>query len=334
MKLSNLAARIALCAFVFGALPLVEVHAQSVAYLQKSNNDRVIALHRADCLNSQHTGEVTLEYYGNMAVLITSPCGLRIMIDPWRNDPGMWGLFFHWDFPETQVDVALVTHAHSDHDATHRLDTTMVLDRMAGTFELGDVRILGIPDKHVCVPQGDYAYRSAIIAGTGRDPCPPHDTTQWNNVLFIIETGGLRILHWGDNRQNPPQAVWDKIGDIDVAILPIDDGGHILSADWADRVIEKMRANIVIPSHYYIERLNNPYWFFSKSADEWVAARKHTRLDSGTLTLTKAGVAAYDRHVMYFGNHIVPKLSYPTRPPGELDRVLPQPVEAWKALVK
>ena len=76
-------------------------------------------------------------------------------------------------------------------------------------------------------------------------------------------------MHWGDNRQNPPQAIWDQIGDIDVAILPIDDGGHILSAAWADRVREKMHANIVIPSHYYIERLNNPYWFFNKSADEW-----------------------------------------------------------------
>jgi L-ascorbate metabolism protein UlaG (beta-lactamase superfamily) len=209
-----------------------------------------------------------------------------------------------------------------------------VLDRMAGAFELGDVRITGIPEKHVCVPQGEYAYRSAITAATGQDPCPPHDTTQWNNVLFVIETGGLRILHWGDNRQNPPQTVWDLIGRIDVAILPIDDGGHILSAEWADRVIDELGARIVIPSHYYIDRLNNPYWFFNKSADEWVAARKHTMLESGTLTVTKAGVQAYDRHVMYFGDHIAPALEYPTGPPADLDRVVPEPVEAWKRLIE
>jgi L-ascorbate metabolism protein UlaG (beta-lactamase superfamily) len=334
MKFSDATTNRALGALLFSVLPFTIVDAQSVAYLQESNNDRVIALHRAGCLNSQHDSEVTLQYFGNMAFLITSPCGLRIMVDPWRNDPGIWGLFFHWDFPPTQVDVALVTHAHSDHDAIHRLDAAMVLDRMSGEFVLGDVRILGIPEKHVCVPQGVYAYRSAIIAGTGRDPCPPHDTTQWNNVLFVIETGGLRILHWGDNRQNPPQSVWDRIGDIDVAILPIDDGGHILSAEWTDRVIEKLGANIVIPSHYYIERLNNPHWFFNKSADEWVAARKHTLLDTGTLTLTKARVAQHDSHVMYFGNHIAPKLEYPTSPPGELDRRVPEPIEAWKQLVK
>lgn len=319
---------------VLGGLFSPAVPAQSVAYLQKSNNDRVIAFDRAGCLDSQHPNEVKLEYYGNMAVLITSPCGMRVMIDPWRNDPGIWGLSFHWEFPPTQVDLVLVTHAHSDHDAIDRVDSSMVLDRMAGTFELGDVRIQGIPEKHMCVPQGAYAYRSAIIAGTGQDPCPPHDTTQWNNVIYIVETGGLRILHWGDNRQNPPPEVWEKIGDIDVAILPIDDGGHILAAEWADRVIDRMRANIVIPTHYFIERLNNPYWYFNKSAVEWVKARQHTLLDSGELVLTESGVAGFAKHVMYFGDHIVPHLEYKTSPPQELDRTVPEPDDTWKRLVR
>ncbi len=334
MKITSMTVMSAFVGLLNGASPYSAVHAQSVAYLQESNNDRVIALHRAGCLGSGDAREVTLDYYGNMAFLITSPCGMRVMIDPWRNDPGIWGLFFHWQFPRTQVDVALVTHAHSDHDAVHRLDATMILDRMAGTFELGDVRITGIPEKHVCVPQGDYAYRSAITAATGRDPCPPHETAQWNNVLFVIETGGLRILHWGDNRQNPPAGVWEFIGDIDVAILPIDDGGHILSAAWADHVIRKLRPAIVIPSHYYIERLNNPHWFFSESADAWVAAREHTLLSAATIKLSREKLADYNGHVLYFGNHIVPELEYPTSPPAELDKDVPAPLEAWKALVK
>jgi hypothetical protein len=45
--------------------------------------------------------------------------------------------------------------------------------------------------------------------------------------MILIETGGMKILHWGDNRQNPPQEMFDQIGDIDIYISAISDDGHI-----------------------------------------------------------------------------------------------------------
>ena len=66
------------------------------------------------------------------------------------------------------------------------------------------MEITGIGEKHVCETQGEFGYRELVINFIDQDPCPPNETLQWDNSLYVIETGGLRILHWGDNRQNPP----------------------------------------------------------------------------------------------------------------------------------
>ncbi len=58
------------------------------AYLQKSNAEHMKELAQKDCPDS---GEATLDYYGFMAFIITSPCGLRGMFDPWRDaQPGLY----------------------------------------------------------------------------------------------------------------------------------------------------------------------------------------------------------------------------------------------------
>ncbi len=149
--------------------------AHSVAHEQDSNNDRVMAAQKYGGVRKS-SGEVTVTYYGHMAFKITSPRGIELLIDPWRNDPThMFGMWYQMHLPKQQTDIVLVTHAHFDHDATERIDASMILDRMAGTFELGDVKILGIAEKHMCEAQGKYPFRSAVIAATGNDPCPPDE---------------------------------------------------------------------------------------------------------------------------------------------------------------
>ena len=179
----------------------------------------------------------------------------------------------------------------------------MVMERMAGTFRLADVKITGIAEKHVCETQGEVPYRDLVKHFIDQDPCPPNETLQWDNSMYVIETGGLRILHWGDNRQNPPQRVWDMIGDIDVAILAVSDDGHILSPKWADVVMQKSQANIVIPGHYFVEGVNIPAAYGLKSAAGWVARHPHTMLDSASIELAAADLEGKSGHVYYFGSN-------------------------------
>lgn len=321
---------LALGAAALGALALsLSATSEQSAQLHEHNNDRAIATQVFGGLQ-EDSGAVEFSYYGNMAFEIVSPQGVKIFIDPWRNDKtGMFPPWFMRDMPIVRTDIGLITHAHYDHDAIERLRADMVFDRMAGEFTHGDVKITGIADKHVCETQGDFAYREPVKWYLGDDPCPPGEKLQWNNSVYVIETGGLRILHWGDNRQNPSQHVWDLIGDIDVAILAISDEGHILSKYWANQVMEQTKANVVIPSHYYVPGVHIAGVYGLKTADEWTAEHEHTLLDSAVLKLTPQMVEPLNHHVMYFGPHVAFPTEYPETPPGS-EFPVPDPAEAWR----
>ena len=122
----------ALASTFMGMLP-EKIQAQSTAWTQAGNNNHVIELQEAGEADAGAEGDVTIDYYGHCAFKITSPNGVTMMFDPWRNDPsGAWGLWFPEEFPKTVVDIGMSTHAHFDHDAVDRLEATMLLDRMVG----------------------------------------------------------------------------------------------------------------------------------------------------------------------------------------------------------
>ncbi len=82
-------------------------------------------------------GNVKIEFYGHNAFKITSPSGLTVLTDPWRNDPtGLYPKWFLNEFPALRVDIVLSTHAHFDHDAVERPNGLVVLERLIGQFKL------------------------------------------------------------------------------------------------------------------------------------------------------------------------------------------------------
>src|SRR5580700_10540593 len=74
------------------------------------------------------SGNVKIEFYGHDAFKITSPAGLTILTDPWRNDPiGIYPKWFLNEFPALRVDIVLSTHVHFDHDAVERPNGLVML---------------------------------------------------------------------------------------------------------------------------------------------------------------------------------------------------------------
>ena len=112
---------------------------------------------------------------------------------------------------------------------------------------------------------------------------------------FVVETGGLRLLIWGDNRHNPSDAVWDAWGPIDVLTLPVDGSQHILSYEQGNAIVERLKPKMVIPTHYLNEATTLTLSTL-QTADAWVNSQKSfQRLDGPTLELPPEELASMER---------------------------------------
>ncbi|MGB3554702.1 MAG: MBL fold metallo-hydrolase [Jannaschia sp.] len=275
------------------------------AWRQSENNNRMIALQSGDRLDGPGEGAIRLAYFGGSCFRITTPAGLTLMIDPWRNYPGGGWDWYLNDFPRVEVDVGLSTHAHFDHDNLHSLHASTLLDRLVGRFEVADVAITGVADKHVSdASHCAYDWCDLTRRLTPMETRPPDNWRSFDNSILLLETAGLRILHWGDNRPDPPQKVWDAIGRIDVALLPIDGSRHVLSDAQIAAVRARLGARITVPHHYFI-------WNVTHRAstllppDEWVLAQAgHSWTDAAEVTLEAEDVRRRKGAVLCFGEHV------------------------------
>lgn len=250
-------------------------------------------------------GPVELAYFGSSAFRITTPKGITVMVDPWRNHPSRkWDWYFH-DFPITEVDVGVSTHAHFDHDALHRLDAHVLLDRLIGTYTFSDLTIHGIADKHAtdsCC--AIYDFKKIHKHFHGADIEPPNNPRSWDHCLIVIETGGLRILHWGDNRAQLSDDIWEAVGEIDIALIPVDNSQHVIGFGAVNHIIDNLNPKVVIPHHYYIWDMIQRQSTLQVPSN-WL--EKYDNVDDvggPTRTYTKESVADLNRAIHFFGDHV------------------------------
>ena len=277
------------------------LYADSRSWQFSENNNRITDAQR-DGGDSSKPGKVKLTYYGHMAFKITSPQGLEILFDPWRNDPsGAWGLWFPQPFPEIKVDMVLSTHAHFDHDAVYRPHAVMVLERLAGKYTLGDVTLTGLADKHVCTAPGWYQW-DLSAEEFDQDFCPPSNHLHMDNFIQLIETGGITIAHWGDNRAQPAPFVDQALQGVDILIVPVDESLHLLSEADIDAAIARYNPKIVIPAHYRMKVASSVLTTLG-TADWWVSKQKDVvRMTEPTLELSPETIESYTGRIIYFGD--------------------------------
>jgi L-ascorbate metabolism protein UlaG (beta-lactamase superfamily) len=274
------------------------------AWQRSTNHNRMIEL-QANGVNVEANGEVQLSYFGASSFRVTSPAGISVLIDPWRNHPsGKWD-WYRGDFPVVPVDIVCSTHAHFDHDGVHQPDAHVVLDRPIGEYSFADVKISCIADKHCSVaPPGSFHdWPDMYLKTAGIDARPPNNPRQFDNTIIVIETGGLRIMHWGDNRINPNPHVWDMLGSIDIALLPIDASMHILSYEQADEIADKLNATVVVPHHYFMWDLVQRGSTLLP-ADAYVATREHIKTDGPDYTFDTDLIGQWNRKVVHFGENV------------------------------
>jgi len=268
-----------------------------------SNHNRMMELQRTSM--KAGAGAVKVDYFGSSAFKITSPSGITLMIDPWRNHPSRkWDWYFD-DFPLTEVDIGISSHAHFDHDALHLLDAHVLLDRLIGTYTFGDLKITGIADKHATDSSAAvYDFKRIIKEFDNIDITPPNNPRSWDHCLLLIETGGLKILAWGDNRHNPPEEVWAAVSDIDIVLLPIDDSQHVISFPHAEEIIERLSPSIIIPHHYYIFDVTVRQSTL-QPADGWLNNQENVvRLTNPSVSYHPKDLTNIKRRIDFFDGHV------------------------------
>lgn len=265
------------------------------------NNEGLRLLQKQGKVESH--GSVHVDYFGHSAFRIISPNGFSILIDPWRNDSA-WGMWFPQEFSDVTVDIALSTHAHFDHDALHLPKARMTMERLIGEYSLGDIKITGLGDKHISHSTGKTRW-TEVQNDFGEDFSPPNNNLHMDNCIYVVECGGLTLVHWGDNRAQPDAFVHEylKSIDIDVLFIPVDESEHILLYTDADRIIKEYSPALTIPMHYYVKGANTVLSTL-QPAEPWVRSHENVMdIGSHRLSLEKGQYPRTGERIAYFGDY-------------------------------
>jgi L-ascorbate metabolism protein UlaG (beta-lactamase superfamily) len=193
-------------------------------------------------------GEVAVTFLGHASFLIESPGGVTVVTD--YNDLNR---------PTFTPDVVTMNHAHSTH-YTDRPDPAIKLvlrgwDPGGGIADIdvtfGDVRIHNVPTN---------------IRDFGR-------TEFGGNSIFVFDVGDLCIAHLSHLHHTLTEQHLAELGPIDVLMAPVD-GTWTLSHDDMIEVIEQIRPALVLPMHYFTDRVVDT--FIAKLGDRYRVRRSET----------------------------------------------------------
>lgn len=170
---------------------------------------------------------VTLTYAADPAdIEIVTPAGRTVFIDVYAVG--------NMSRAPTAQDILLTTHLHSDHYSASVADAFPGRQLLAenGKIELPDVTITGIAAAH----NSD----DPIVGKGGTD------------YIYIIETGGVRIVHFGDLGQDALTAEQlAVIGKVEVAISQLSNSYSDVNADNLKgfNLMEQVEPRLFIPTH-------------------------------------------------------------------------------------
>jgi len=173
---------------------------------------------------------VTLIYGGNAQFEIVNLSGQRVLVDVY--DPEKLSS------PVSAADILLTTHTHWDHlnEDFQSAFPGPQFYAQTGMLEAAAVIIQGIASAH---NQGD-----ALKAEMG------------TNYIYVIEIGGLRIVHFGDIGQEAlkPEQL-SALGQVDIAITQLYNPYSDMDADNAKgiRLMEQLEPRLIIPTHVNLD---------------------------------------------------------------------------------
>jgi len=212
-----------------------------------------------------------IQWYGHSAFHLNTDEGVHIITDPYQS--GAYGGVLSYGPITDPADIVLVSHGHADHNHTGDIPKGFSLIDKTGDYSVKGLVIHAIPVYHD--PSG------------GRD--------RGENLIFVIETDGMRIAHLGDLGHTLDKALLDKIGHIDILMIPVG-GFFTIDAQEATEVMNDIGPVITIPMHFKTAKADFPI----KGVDLFTKGKKHVRkLGGSEMAITKAELPSEPEVVIF-----------------------------------
>lgn len=106
---------------------------------------------------------------------------------------------------------------------------------------------------HVIDGPGEYEIKEIYIKGVACPPSISKDKEGANNTIFTVEAEGMNVCHLGlFNQKELTPAQLEEIGDVDVLLIPVGDGGYTVDGNDAAAIVTQIEPKIVIPMFYHL----------------------------------------------------------------------------------
>jgi L-ascorbate metabolism protein UlaG (beta-lactamase superfamily) len=196
---------------------------------------------------------VTITWYGQACFAITTPQGVKFLIDPVNMKD--------YQVPRSlTADFVTVSHNHFDHTA---------VDSLAGNPLIiwGKTRTEQDDAKQQFIPV-DTTIKGVRLY----DVCSFHHDTASSlttNAIFVYEFDNFRVVHLGDLGMTLDSSQIAKIGRVDVLMIPVG-GKYTIMGAAADSVVAQLKpTRAVIPMHFKTRVAD----FLLASAEDFVKGR-------------------------------------------------------------
>lgn len=130
--------------------------------------------------------------------------------------------------PRTEATLVTMSHEHAGHASLRSVAGEPVVLRGPGEYEVHEVLVTGLGSFH--------DEEKGAVRG--------------RNTVFAIRLDDLVICHLGDLGHALAAADIEKLGDVDIALVPISGSDVNLSAARAAEVVQQLEPKVVVPMSY------------------------------------------------------------------------------------
>ena len=172
---------------------------------------------------------MTIQWYGHSCFKIsTKPEGrgsgedIVIFMDPFDKSIGLRP-------PQGKADIVTVSHSHPDHNNSGALR--------------GEPAVLDLP--------GEYSIKGVSITGIESDHDKTGGSERGKNVIFAIESEGIRFCHLGNLGAPLDKKQLEEVNGVDILAVSVGEAPFMTAKDaknWIDQIDPK----IILPMHYKI----------------------------------------------------------------------------------